>query len=152
MAKQSQTDLKQLTPQEKRHHTQWGAQFLVAAELERRDYTVSFTMGHNTPIADLMVATRNGVQFAIDVKGQASKSSWNVREKKLWPNLFYILVYFPRAPEADSIDRFFILTQAEANQLVAKYRQSHPGDRGKAPGFGFSDPIAFENRWDTLPQ
>jgi hypothetical protein len=152
MAKQRSTNLSQLTPQEERHHTQWGAQLLVAAELERRGCTVSFTMGHNTPIADLMVASRNGVQFAVDVKGQASKSSWNLREKNTWPNLFYILVYFPpKTSNVGLIDRFFILTQAEANQLVTKYRQSHPGDSGKAPGFGFSDPILFENQWDKLP-
>lgn len=144
--KASQT--KKLSGAEKRHHTQWGSQFLVSAELERRGYTVSFTMGHNTPIADLMVAAPTGAQFAVDVKGQAGKSSWNLRQKKAWPQLFYILVYFP---PLGSPDRFFILTQAEADELVRVYRQKHPGDTGKAPGFGFKDPAAFENRWDKLP-
>ena len=137
---------------EKRHHTEWGAVFLVAAELERRGYTVSFTLGHNTPIADLMIATPSGVQFSVDVKGQSSKSSWNLRPKRPWANLFYILVYFPpKAPGSSEKDRFFILTQADANMLVATYRQNHPGDSGKAPGFAFKDPEPFEDQWGSLP-
>jgi hypothetical protein len=36
-------------------NTQWAAQFLVAAELTRRGHTGAFTMGNNTPVADLMV-------------------------------------------------------------------------------------------------
>jgi hypothetical protein len=37
----------------KGRQTQWATQFLVAAELIRRGYTVSFTQGNNTPVADL---------------------------------------------------------------------------------------------------
>ena len=44
----------------KRMRTQWATQFLVASELVRRDYTVSFTMGNHTPNADLMVGTPSG--------------------------------------------------------------------------------------------
>ena len=53
-----------------RPSAQWTAQFLVASELSRRGYTVSFTMGSNTPLADLMVASPQGEHFWIDVKGQ----------------------------------------------------------------------------------
>jgi len=50
---------------------QWAAQFLVAGELARHGYEVSFTMGNNTPVADLMVGHPNtGAQFWVDVKGQ----------------------------------------------------------------------------------
>jgi hypothetical protein len=34
---------------DKRRRTQWAAQFLAAAELIRRDYTVCFTTGNQTP-------------------------------------------------------------------------------------------------------
>jgi hypothetical protein len=46
---------------------------LPAAELVRRNYSVSFTMGNNTPVADLIVGTLTGNQFWIDVKGFPSK-------------------------------------------------------------------------------
>jgi len=143
-----------LTPSQKRQHTQWGTQFLVAAELERRGYTVSFTMGHNTPVADLMVATAAGEQFSVDVKGQSGRSSWNLRAKKDWKNLYYVLVYFPphKPSKKRDADRFFILTQAEANELVRVYRNNHPGDTGKAPGFAFKDPQPFEDSWRALPE
>ncbi|HEX8817155.1 MAG TPA: hypothetical protein VF753_16780 [Terriglobales bacterium] len=156
--KRSDSDL---TSTEIRQHTQWGTQFLVAAELERLGYTVSFTMGHNTAVADLMVATRKGKQFAVDVKGLAEKNSWNLKEKGDWENLYYILVYFPRhksnvtlgtgKPKTRDTDRFFILTQKEAKELVREYRRERPGDSGKAPGFNFNYPMAFESLWNKLP-
>jgi len=52
-----------------RFHTQWAAQFLAAAELARRGYSVSFTMGNNALVADLMVGTEAGKQSWVDVKG-----------------------------------------------------------------------------------
>jgi hypothetical protein len=48
-------------------------------------------------------------------------------------------------------DRFFILNQSEANMLVSKYAKDHPNDKGKAPGFGFSDPKESEDAWHKLP-
>jgi hypothetical protein len=76
-----------LTPVAKRMRTQWAAQFLVASELVRRGYTVSFTMGNHTPDADLMVGVPRGEQFWIDVKGLAAKNSWAVRPKPKHKNL-----------------------------------------------------------------
>jgi hypothetical protein len=46
--------------------TQWAAQFAVASELCKRGYEVSFTMGNSTPLADLMVVSRNGAMFLVD--------------------------------------------------------------------------------------
>lgn len=37
----------------KGHFTQWAAQFAVASELCKRGYEVAFTLGHNTPLADM---------------------------------------------------------------------------------------------------
>jgi hypothetical protein len=49
--------------------TQWAAQFAVAAELCKRGYEVSFTMGNATPVADLMLVSPLKRMFLIDVKG-----------------------------------------------------------------------------------
>lgn len=142
------------TSPSKGHTTQWATQFLVAAELTRRGYTVSFTMGNNTPIADLMVGAPSGKQFWIDVKGLSSKNAWLLNIKPDRVNLYYVLVCLaPLAthPNVRQPDRFFILTQAEANHLVRDYAAKHPNDKGKRPGFGFNDPRASEDAWQKLP-
>ena len=135
-------------------NTQWAAQFLVAAELTRRGYTVSFTMGNNTPLADLMVGAPSGQMFWVEVKGLAQKSPWLLRPKPQRPQLYYVLTYLsPLAnrPNVRQPDRFFILTQSEANALVSSYAQAHPGDKGTMPGFGFNDPRNSEDAWNKLP-
>jgi hypothetical protein len=104
---------------------QWGqaTQFLAAAELVRRNYTVSFTMGNHTPDADLMVGAVAGGQFWVDVKGQSAKGSWLVNSKPPLQNLYYILVLVGTARRND---RFFVLTQDEANLLILNYEAEHP--------------------------
>jgi hypothetical protein len=51
---------------------QWAAQFAVASELCKRGYEVAFTLGHNTPLADLMVISPGKKHFLIDVNLTAS--------------------------------------------------------------------------------
>ena len=57
------------------HSAQWAAQFAVASELCKRGYEVSFTLGHNTPLADLIVVNPKDTMFLIDVKGLAKKNN-----------------------------------------------------------------------------
>jgi hypothetical protein len=64
----------------------WAAQFLVAAELERRGYFVSFTH-ENTPDFDLSVTSPTGEHFVVDVEGLDSSTSWlgkGKAERHLW--------------------------------------------------------------------
>src|SRR6188768_1987465 len=90
------------------HRTQWAAQFAVASELCKRGYEVSFTMGHATPLADLMVVSPVRKQmFLVDVKGLYRPNPWVVKRKPTRAALFYILAFVPN----DAANRFFILTQ-----------------------------------------
>jgi hypothetical protein len=127
--------------------TQWATQFLVAAELERYGYVVTFTMGHATPAVDLMVGHAEGDQFWVDVKGLKGPNAWLGKVKRERRNLFYILVFVGRDRNKD---RFFILIQVEWNGLVERYRQTHP-DQVEVPGFNWTDPHGFENQWKKLP-
>ena len=127
--------------------TQWAAQFLVAAELERRGYVVTFTMGHATPVADLMVGHESGEQFWVDVKGLGKPNSWFGKPKPARSKLFYVLVLVGRERAAD---RFFILTQAEWNRLIEDYEKGHPTQK-KSGGFGWRDPHGHENPWAKMP-
>jgi hypothetical protein len=149
------TTKENISANEKRRRSQWGAQFLVASELVRRGYLVSFTMGNNTRDADLIVGTPRGKPFWIDVKGQSSKQAWQISPKTSEiPNLFYVLVYLSPLVsdvEARCPDSFFILSQADVKRLSAEYLKAHPGDKNKVPGFGFNDPHEFRNAWEKLP-
>jgi hypothetical protein len=139
----------------KGRQTQWATQFLAAAELIRRGYTVSFTQGNNTPVADLMVGSPSSKLFWVDVNGLSSKNPWLITPKAPREELFYVLVLLsPLAENAEkrTADRFFVLTQFEANDLEATYRQRHPMDKGAIPGFAFADAVAHEDRWDKLPR
>lgn len=129
--------------------TQWTAQFLVASELARNGYTVSFTMGNHTPLADLMVGCPSGAQFWIDVKGLSSSSSWLVNEKRPHRGLYYV---FARVGETRAEDHFFVLTQAEANQAIQRYQASHPSSRHEMSGFNYRDVESFEDAWRKLPE
>jgi hypothetical protein len=57
-----------MNPNSKRYKTQWAAQFYAAAELTRRGYLVSLTLG-NAPVADLLAVSPSGKHFMVDVKG-----------------------------------------------------------------------------------
>jgi hypothetical protein len=143
-----------LTGAAKGRQTQWATQFLAAAELIRRDYMVSFTQGNNTPVADLIVASPSSKPFWVDVKGLSSKNAWIIKSKENRNDLFYILILLSplaNSPKVRDADRFFVLTQAEVNELEAAYRRAHPNDKGAIPGFGFSAVSAHEDKWEKLP-
>lgn len=143
------------TQAQKSFRTQWTAQFLVAAELARRNYVVSFTMGNATPTADLMVGhLLSGAQFWVDVKGLSSPSTWLVERpgKPMVSGLFYILVLVAQSRDKD---RFFVLTQNDARKLISQYSEERGGKGSLNPlgfsGFPFSRPTKFERLWHKLP-
>ena len=131
------------------HQAQWAAQFAVASELCKRGYEVAFTLGHNTPLADLMVISPRRKSFLIDVKGLSGRNPWILKRKKLRAGLYYVLAYVPR----DETNRFFILSQRQANNLVAKHFE-RPSKRKKPgwDGFLFNAPAHHENKWRSLPR
>lgn len=131
---------------------QWAAQFLAASELIRRGCIVSFTTGNNTPIADLMVGTPNGALFWVDVKGLTTKADWLIRPKAPRRGLFCVLVWLAALSELRLADRFFVLTQNEANLLEKKYRDEYPASKDSMPGFRFKWAEEHEGRWDKLPR
>jgi hypothetical protein len=138
----------ELRPTNVGHMTQWAAQFAVASELCKRGHEVAFTLGHNTPLADLMVISPSKAHhFLIDVKGLKSKNPWLVKRKQPRNGLFYVLAFVPEA----GANRYFVLTQAEANKLVETHLASKAGAKGW-DGFKFEAPNQFENKWNRLPK
>ena len=137
--------------QVKKYQTQWAAQFYVAAELTRRGYLVSLTLG-NAPVADLLVVSPNGEHFMVDVKGQARKNFWLIKRRTPRDDLFYILVYLPK----DEHPKFFILSSHELMREREEYRKRIESKGGKyrdeLGGINWSTALKYENRWDKLPQ
>jgi len=138
----------------KGRQTQWATQFLAAAELVRRGYSVSFTQGNNTPVADLMVGSPSSKLFWVDVKGLSSKNAWLISPKAPQDDLFYILVLLSPLVEKSKeriADRFFILTQTEVADCEKAYMGAHPNDKGLIRGFGFPGAAPHEDLWEKLP-
>jgi len=137
-----------------RYFTQWAAQYYVAAELIRRGYLVSITLG-NAPTVDIFAESHSGKAFMIDVKGLRSPNWWILGKKhEPRPDLFYILVYIPK--NLDQRPRFFIMTSEEAMREVEKHLEDLRS-RGREENkleYGFAWKVAFkyENAWHKLPK
>ncbi|HME25871.1 MAG TPA: hypothetical protein VKI44_31820 [Acetobacteraceae bacterium] len=130
--------------------TQWAAQFAVAAELCKRGYEVSFTMGNATPLADLMlVSPKLKRMFLIDVKGLYRRNPWPIKRKAVRPDLYYVLSFVPDT----SANRFFVMTQEKINAYVEQElkRLGRP-DNYPMTGITWALAERHENKWDILPQ
>jgi len=149
-----------MTAQPRRTQTQWASQFLVAAELTRRGYLVSFTLG-NAKFTDLMVETPGNQHFSIDVKGQSMKSYWIIKPPENNQNdQYFILVYVPRdlteAPQyfilsSDDIKEELKQNQERANQ-AEKERGKPYSHKFGAGGMAWDQPLKYEGQWDKLPK
>jgi hypothetical protein len=135
----------------KRYRTQWATQFYAAAELTRRGYLVSFTLG-NAPVVDLLAVSPQNNHFMIDVKGLSSKNFWLVQERKPKDDLYYILVYLP--PDFQS-PHFYILTSAYLMQEIGKLKNAtiEAGKRwvDSGAGINWGTALDYKDRWELLP-
>jgi len=133
-----------------KYHTQWAGQFYVAAELTRRGYYVTLTLG-NAPRTDLIVLSPEQKTFRVEVKAQQTQNFWLIRKHPVDEAHFYVLVVF-RAKESP---RYFILTCADVQRLRQEYadRMTVRGRyNDKFGGFNWGTPLQFCDRWDVLPR
>ena len=134
--------------------TQWAAQFFVAAELTRRGYLASFTLG-NAPRTDLLVTSPKGVGFRVEVKGLKSRTYWIVHPTSADAHLFYVFVSLLKSDAA----RYFVLTSQEVRKLCSN--QENKGRRrakengrpfdARWGGFNWGTVLAYEDKWDVFP-
>ena len=139
--------------QRQKERTQWTAQFLVAAELCRRGYVVTFTMGNCTQDYDLIVASPEGDPFCVDVKGLALNTSWFIRKKDADNKLYYILVRVDA--ERRDKDRFFIMTHGDVNKgleiYYSKLKKDGTAKSDNVQEFNFAQAREYEDKWEILP-
>jgi hypothetical protein len=107
-----------------RHHTGWAGALAVAAELSRRSYDATITLG-NTPAIDLLCSSPEGKPFKVQVKSLSAPNYVLIRKEMLdgppLDDLFFAVVMVPN--EDDRPFEFHVLTHAEACDL---YRQQPP--------------------------
>ena len=140
-----------MVKQSKKYQTQWATQFYVAAELTRRKYLVSLTLG-NAPVADLLVVSPSQKHFTVEVKGQSTRNFWLIRQIEPRDNLFFVLVYLPKNYEPP---KFYILSSAELMRQREEYKRHIESTSGKYDdkmgGINWSTALEYQGRWDKLP-
>jgi len=136
------------------HYTQWAAQFFTAAELTRRGYLVTFTLG-NSPEWDMLIVSPHGKHFGVDVKGLKSPNFWLLGKHVLddKEDLYFILVHVCKHP--DPVD-FFILNSSQAKKIVEEHHDDLK-KRGREIknteyGFNFKKVSEYKNKWEALPK
>jgi hypothetical protein len=140
-----------MSTQHTRYKTQWASQFYVAAELTRRGYLVSLTLG-NAPVSDLFVHSPSGKHFTVDVKGQSTKNFWLIQPRPSIPDHFFILVYLSKDHAAP---KYFILSSDELMRKREEYKDSVMHRRkyqDELGGINWTAAFDYEGKWETLPE
>jgi len=137
------------------YHTQWAAQFGIAAELSRRRYTVALTLG-NARRLDIICAAPTGRPFRVEAKGTTNPSfirtGNKILEMDLDEDLFLIVVI---VPPNESPFRFFVLTHEEIRQERLSQPQTKRSGAAYVPGHDglrWATIQKHESRWDKLPR
>lgn len=135
-------------------HTASAAVLAVGAELSRRSYDVTFTLG-NTRKVDMLCSVPDGQLFKVQVKGLSNPNGFYIDkpffERPSQENLFLVVVLVPKL--AESPLRFFILSHVQA-QMEFKKMPTHRQD-GTAyedgSGLNWGSIKTYENAWNVLP-
>jgi hypothetical protein len=136
----------------KRYYTQWAAQFFAAAELTRRGYLVSLTLG-NAPVVDILAVSPLEQHFRVDVKGLAAPNFWLIRERDVPVDLYDILVLMPEPPAPP---QFFVASgtglMAEVRALKEKSLAANQQFKDSGAGITWASSQKYRDRWDVLPR
>ena len=126
-----------------RNQTGIAGEYFAAAELTRRNFIVSVTLG-NTKSIDLF-AEKDGKPFMFQVKTiQRDKSiTYNLNRDTIKKDCYYIFVNI----HADTLvsPEYFILTSAD----VVKHLRLAPSGRDWID-YNYLKKNGFENKWDVI--
>jgi hypothetical protein len=137
-----------------RQHTAWAATFATAAELSRRGYDVTFTLG-NTPRIDLLCAVPDGEQFKVQVKGISNSAGFYAQKEffvtPMQIDLFLVVVLVPSDEKTEL--QFFILTHDEARREFEKMPKYKKDGRPYVAEFGLNwrSVTPYEGNWHSFP-
>jgi hypothetical protein len=136
-------------------HTSSAAVLATGAELSRRGYDVTFTLG-NTRRVDMLCSVPDGQPFKIQVKGISTANAFYIDksffEGDIQQDLFLVVVLVPPL-DKDSPFRFFILNHADAKNEFSKMPQQKRDGRPYLNGAGLNwgSVKPHENAWGQFP-
>jgi hypothetical protein len=135
-------------------HTSSAAVLASGAELSRRGYDVTFTLG-NTRKVDMLYSVPDGKPFKVQVKGISGQYGFRIRksffEGDAQQDLFLVVVLVPT--DVDSSMRFFVLSHADAKSEFAKMPTHKKDGRAydKDEGLNWGSVKPYENKWSKFP-
>src|SRR5712691_8006666 len=102
--------------------TSSAAVLATGAELSRRGYDVTFTLG-NTRKVDMLCAVPDGQTFKVQVKGLSGRNGFYIDkpffEGTTQDDLYLVIVYVPPLG-TDSAMEFYVLSHAQAQNEFSK--------------------------------
>lgn len=135
-------------------------EYFVAAELERRGFSVAVPMS-NTPIFDLLAIERANLdnQIVIQVKTNSkSNNSWTLSVKNeniIGSNIYYVLV---KLNNLDNPEYFIVPSKVVAERIKENHQNwlNTPGKKGQKHNdnsmrkFYILDNDNYKDAWDLL--
>lgn len=130
-----------------KNNTGFAAEFIVIAELARRDFNVAITFG-NTKKIDIII-DKNGVSKQIQVKGLKHRKDYNFRLKvdSLAENCWYVFVNVNRLNLGLNYE-FAIMNY---NEVIDNLRR-HRNQNDNAIRVSVLDNPVFKNNWNRFDQ
>lgn len=127
----------------------------TGAELSRRGYDVTFTLG-NTRKVDMLCAVPDGRTFKVQVKGLSNRNGFYI-DKSFFDgttqrDLYLAVVYVPPVG-ADGPMEFHILSHAQAQREFAKM-PTHKKDGRPYPngsGLNWGSVLPYKDAWGAFP-
>jgi hypothetical protein len=142
-------------------HTSSAAVLATGAELSRRGYDVTFTLG-NTARIDLLCTVPDGELFKVQVKGISTENAFYIDksffEGEIQPNLFLVVVLVLPIEVKPSIEvkssfQFFVLSHAESKSEFEKMRTTKRDGRPYESGWGLTwgSVKGYKDAWKKFP-
>jgi len=135
--------------------TSSAAVLSVGAELSRRGYDVTFTLG-NTRKVDMLCAVPDGRTFKVQVKGLSNRNGFYIDksffEGVTQDDLYLVVVYVPPLSTADPVE-FHVLSHEQAQREFSKM-PTHKKDGRPYPsgsGLNWGSVVAYKDAWHAFP-
>jgi len=134
------------------HQTYAAATFATLAELSKKGFDVSMTIG-NTARTDLFCSLPHSSPLKIEIKGISGANGFNIKKEFFEltedSQRFLIVVL---VPQNDAPFRFFILSHKEARSEFSKMPEKRKDGRKYENGNGLNwgSVSSYENAWETL--
>jgi hypothetical protein len=136
--------------------TSSAAVLATGAELSRRGYDVTFTLG-NTGKIDMLCAVPDGPTFKIQVKGLSNKNAFFINESffdgDAQDDLYLVVVYVPKIDGPGALE-FYVLTHAQAQAefgKMPKVRRDGRLYKAGEVGLNWGGVSRYKENWGAFP-